>query len=184
MINTNGLEFLRGDDLAAGLAARRQGLQLFLQLDGLDAASHVALRGSDLLARKQAVIETIVRHDLPTNLACTIVRGVNEDQVGELLKLGLNTPQIRGITFQPATWSGRFEHAMDPLERVTLADVIRLLAQQSGGLLDRRRLSPAALLASQLLQLHVSSRGAGRASRWRSVESPGTKITWSDSRIV
>ena len=142
MINTNGLEFLRGDDLAAGLAARRQGLQLFLQLDGLDAASHVALRGSDLLARKQAVIETIVRHDLPTNLACTIVRGVNEGQVGELLKLGLNTPQIRGITFQPATWSGRFEHAMDPLERVTLADVIRLLAQQSGGFLTEDDFHP------------------------------------------
>ena len=60
---------------------------------------------------------------------------MNEGQLGELLELGLNTPQIGGITYQPATWSGRFQRAIDPLERVTLADVIRLLAAQSGGLL-------------------------------------------------
>lgn len=142
MLNTNGLELLRGDGLAAALAARRRGLQLFLQLDGLDAESHLALRGADLLARKRAVLEVLVRHDLPTNLACTIVRGVNEQQVGELLTLGMNTPQIRGITYQPATWSGRFEQAIDPLDRITLADVIRLLAQQSGGLLTEADFRP------------------------------------------
>ncbi len=142
MINTNGLELLRGNGLAAALAARRKGLQLFLQLDGLDAESHLALRGADLLARKRAVLEVLVRHDLPTNLACTIVRGVNEQQVGELLTLGMNTPQIRGITYQPATWSGRFEQAIDPLDRITLADVIRLLTQQSGGLLTEADFHP------------------------------------------
>jgi hypothetical protein len=135
VINTNGLALADNDALAAELAARRPGLQLFLQFDGLDAESHLALRGVDLLARKRAVLETIVRHDLPTNLACTVVKGVNEDQLGELLAFSLATSQIRGITYQPATWSGRYQRDIDPNDRVTLADVIRLLSEQSGGLL-------------------------------------------------
>ena len=135
VINTNGLELLRNDGLAAELAARRPGLHLFLQFDGLDAESHIALRGADLLARKRALLDVIVRHDLPTNLACTVVKGVNEGQLGDLFALGVKTPQIRGITYQPATWSGRFRRETDPMDRVTLADVIRLLAEQTGGVL-------------------------------------------------
>ncbi len=142
VINTNGLELAGRDGLAAELAARRPRLELSLQLDGLDAASHLALRGVDLSARKRAVLDAIVRHDLPTNLACTVVRGVNEGQLGALLALGLETRQIRGITYQPATWSGRFQPAIDPMDRVTMADVIRLLAQQSGGLLGEDDFRP------------------------------------------
>jgi uncharacterized radical SAM superfamily Fe-S cluster-containing enzyme/prolipoprotein diacylglyceryltransferase len=142
VINTNGLELIRSDGLAAQLAARRPRLQLFLQLDGLDAESHIALRGADLLARKRAVLDEVVRHDLITNLACTVVKGVNEGQLGDLLDLGLKTPQIRGITYQPATWSGRYNREINPMDRVTLADVIRLLAQQSGGLLTEDDFRP------------------------------------------
>jgi hypothetical protein len=135
MINTNGLELVRHDGLAAQLAARRPGLELFLQFDGLDAKSHIALRGADLLASKRAVLDEIARHDLPTSLACTVVKGVNEGQVGDLFRLGGKMRQIRGITYQPATFSGRFQPKIDPMERVTMADVIRLLVEQSDGLL-------------------------------------------------
>jgi uncharacterized radical SAM superfamily Fe-S cluster-containing enzyme/prolipoprotein diacylglyceryltransferase len=142
VINTNGLELAGNDALAAELASRRPGLQLSLQLDGLDAESHVALRGADLLARKRAVLDAIVRHDLPTNLACTVVKGVNEDQLGDLLEFSLRTPQIRGITYQPATWSGRFQRDFDPTDRATMAGVIRRLALQSGGLLTEDDFRP------------------------------------------
>jgi uncharacterized radical SAM superfamily Fe-S cluster-containing enzyme len=134
MINTNGLELAARPALARELARRRPRLELCLQLDGLSTASHVALRGADLLEQKRAVIDAVVEHNLPTTLVCTLVKGVNEEQVGPLLRLGLTTRQIRGITFQPATWSGRFDPKSDPLDRMTLADVVRLVVEQSGGL--------------------------------------------------
>ena len=136
MINTNGLQLLQDDTLVAELARRKPGVELYLQLDGLDVQSHLALRGADLLGRKQAVLRRVVEHDLPTTLVCTVVQGVNEDQLGRLLQFGLQTPQVRGIVYQPATFSGRFGRPADPLQRVTLADVVRLVAQQSEGLLD------------------------------------------------
>jgi uncharacterized radical SAM superfamily Fe-S cluster-containing enzyme len=134
MINTNGLELLHQENLAAKLAARKPHLELYLQLDGLDAESHRTLRGADLLAQKRAVIEKIIDHDLATTLVCTLANGVNEDQVGPLLQLALQTPQLRGITFQPATWAGRFDPTCDPMNRITLADVVDLIARQSNGM--------------------------------------------------
>ena len=73
------------------------------------------------------------------------------------------TPQIRGITYQPATWSGRFQPAIDPMDRVTMADVIRLLGPAERRAARRRRLPPAALLEPQLLQLHLPG-AAGQAA--------------------
>jgi uncharacterized radical SAM superfamily Fe-S cluster-containing enzyme/prolipoprotein diacylglyceryltransferase len=134
MINTNGLELLCRKNLAADLAAQRPHLELYLQLDGLDTESHRMLRGLDLLARKQEIIEKIVANDLPTTLVCTLVKGVNENQVGPLVSLALRTPQLRGITFQPATWAGRFDRSFDPMSRITLADVVDLIVRQSGGI--------------------------------------------------
>jgi uncharacterized radical SAM superfamily Fe-S cluster-containing enzyme/prolipoprotein diacylglyceryltransferase len=133
MINTNGLELLRDERLAAELAARRPKLELYLQLDGLDSGSQRALRGADLVEQKRAIIARVVAEDLPATFVATIAKGVNEGQVGELLRLGLRTPQIRGITFQPATWAGRYAPKRDPLDRVTLADVIDLIVEQGEG---------------------------------------------------
>jgi uncharacterized radical SAM superfamily Fe-S cluster-containing enzyme len=70
------------------------------------------------------------------------VRGVNEEQVGPLLRLGLATPSLRGITFQPATFAGRFALDADPLRRLTLADVVRLAVEQSDGLLAEDDFKP------------------------------------------
>jgi uncharacterized radical SAM superfamily Fe-S cluster-containing enzyme len=142
MINTNGRRLARDADLAAELARRKPRLELNLQFDGLDAQSHVALRGGELLAEKQAALARAIEYELPTTLVSTIVQGVNETELGPLLKLGLETPMIRGITFQPATWSGRYGPAIDPMQRTTLTDVIRGLVGQSGGLLAEDDFKP------------------------------------------
>ena len=136
MINTNGLELVRNEGLATELARRRHRLEIAIQMDGLDPQSHRALRGRDLLAEKHLALEKLVEHDLRTTLVATVVRGVNEAQLGDLVRLGLGIRQVRGVTFQPATFSGRFALGRDPLDRLTLADVVRLVAAQSGGLLE------------------------------------------------
>ena len=100
------------------------------------------LRGADLLAEKESVLQVIREFDLPTTLVCTVVRDVNETQFGPLLRRGIEMPQVRGITYQPATWSGRFDAAQDPLDRLTLADVIRLIVEQSDGLLAEGDFQP------------------------------------------
>ncbi len=164
MINTNGLELLRRESLAAELAAAKAATwNCTCNSTAWTRKATGALRGADLLAQKQAVIEKIVDHDLPTTLVCTLAKGVNEDQVGPLVRLALAAPQLRGITFQPATWAGRFDRSCDPMNRITLADVVRPDRRAERGHVAGRRLQAAAVLQPQLLQLHVCGRGGPMA---------------------
>ncbi len=94
------------------------------------------------MAEKHAALARVTEHELPTTLVCTVVQGVNDSELGPLVRLGLQSPIIRGITFQPATWVGRFQPEIDPMQRTTLADVVRLLVQQSGGLLAAEDFNP------------------------------------------
>jgi 7,8-dihydro-6-hydroxymethylpterin dimethyltransferase len=141
-INTNGLELLTNEKLAAELALRKPKLEINFQIDGFDAAAHAALRGEDLVERKRAALEKIVAAEIPFTLVCTVARRINEEQLGDLLRFGMERPLCRGITFQAAVCCGRFEPQFDPLDRVTLADVVRLLTRQSGGLLGTSDFKP------------------------------------------
>jgi uncharacterized radical SAM superfamily Fe-S cluster-containing enzyme len=141
-INTNGLELVHNDSLAAELARRKSKLEINFQIDGLDAAANLALRGEDLVERKRAALAKIAALGIPCTLVCTVTRGINENQVGDLVRFGLAMPLCRGITFQTATHCGRFEPDFDPLDRVTMADVVRLLIEQSAGLLRTSDFKP------------------------------------------
>jgi uncharacterized radical SAM superfamily Fe-S cluster-containing enzyme len=134
MVNTNGITLGQDAELAAALARHKSRFEIYLQMDGLDAKAHTALRGEELLDEKRAALARIAEHDIPTTLVCTVVHGVNDGELGGLLRLGLGVPQIRGVSFQPATYSGRFTLEANPTVRATLADVLAGLESQSEGL--------------------------------------------------
>ena len=71
--------------------------------------------------------------DLDVVLVPAIEKGFNHDEIGSIVKFGLEHPAVRGIAFQPVTHSGRFA-PFDPLDRETLADVIHGIAEQTDGI--------------------------------------------------
>jgi len=60
----------------------------------------------------------------------TLSRGVNEDQVGAVVRQGLAHKNIKVIALQPATYSGRYDLDPDPLSRLTLSDVLKAITTQ------------------------------------------------------
>jgi 7,8-dihydro-6-hydroxymethylpterin dimethyltransferase len=62
-------------------------------------------------------------------LAAAIERGVNEHEVGAILRFGVEHAAVRSVVFQPVTHAGRHRE-FDPLHRRTNADVIELVAAQ------------------------------------------------------
>lgn len=142
MINTNGLALLGDNCLVEELQERCPRLEIALQFDGLDPTSNLTLRGADLLARKRMVVDRLQQARIPTTLVCTVGQGINEQQLGPLLRYAMERDIVRGITFQPATWTGRYACARDPLQRVTLADVVQLIERQTSGLLKASDFEP------------------------------------------
>ncbi len=114
MVNTNGLRFARDAAWAERLAELRP--IIFLQFDGLEDQTYVTLRGEPLLATKLAALDRLAELGLNTVLVAAIERGVNEHEVGALVRFGLEHPAVRGVQFQPVTHTGR-HMPFDPLDR-------------------------------------------------------------------
>ena len=130
MVNTNGLRIAREPDFAARLAAYQPGFEVYLQLDSLRAADLRRLRGKDLSTTRLEALDRLEAADVSTTLVATLVRGVNDDQVGALIELALRYRCVRGITFQPVQLAGRHD-AIGAADRLTLSEVRRAVATQS-----------------------------------------------------
>ncbi len=130
-LNTNGLRLAREPDYAARLAAA--GLDIvFLQFDGTRGDIYETLRGAPLLAQKEKAIEVCGALRLGVTLVPTVVRGVNDDDLGALVKLAVSlAPAVRGIHFQPVSYFGRYPAMPDGEARYTLDALMRDIADQT-----------------------------------------------------
>ncbi len=139
-INTNGLNISRDPGLAAALKeAGASGI--YLQFDGLTPGTYRQIRGADLLEDKLRVVERCREAGLQAVLAMTVIKGINEGEIGSVLQFALeNIDVVAGLAIQPAFFSGRFE--VEAPDRLSMGDVIFLLAEQSGDLIEPYDLWP------------------------------------------
>jgi len=141
-LNTNGLR-LASDK---GYVRRLQtaGLSsVFLQFDGVDDEIYRSLRGRALLNQKLKAVKNCRETALGIVLVPTLVRGVNTDSIGAMVRQALQlAPTVRGIHFQPISYFGRFLRQSNDEGRFTLPELMRCLEEQTGGLVKVGDFSP------------------------------------------
>jgi 7,8-dihydro-6-hydroxymethylpterin dimethyltransferase len=133
MINTNGVRIAKDEDFVRSLSTFKGNFEVYLQFDGFRQSTHEIIRGMDLREVKEKAIANLTKYEIPINLTATIQRGVNEDEIGEIVKFGVAQKMVRGITFQPITNVGRHGD-FNPLDRTTVPDVIRAIDEQTNGM--------------------------------------------------
>jgi uncharacterized radical SAM superfamily Fe-S cluster-containing enzyme len=131
MINTNGLRIAQEPDFVARLAEHKRGLEVYLQFDSLRREALMDLRGADLRRVRQQALENLERHNLSTTLVVTVKRGVNDDEIGEIVRHALEWRCVRGITFQPVQDVGRNE-GFDKSRRIVLSEIRQRIVDDSG----------------------------------------------------
>ena len=134
MINTNGIRLAHDLSFVEKLAESKHRLEIYFQFDGFRDEIYKNLRGESLLDIKLRALENLGRHGIRTILVTTLQTDVNDDQVGEIVRFGIARPWITGVSFQPATYSGRFVLPETLERRITFPDVIRAIAEQTDGL--------------------------------------------------
>jgi uncharacterized radical SAM superfamily Fe-S cluster-containing enzyme len=134
MINTNGLRLAHDSELLEHLERQRKRIEVYLQFDGFSERSSQVLRGESLVDTKLRAIERLGEHKINTILVTTLQTGVNENEIGAIVKFGLDRPWITGVSFQPATYSGRHVLPETLERRLTFPDVVRAISEQSGGM--------------------------------------------------
>jgi hypothetical protein len=127
VLNTNGIRLARDRGFAARLA--ELGTAIYLQFDGLREQTHLALRGRDLREVKERALDRCAEAGLSVTLVAAVERGVNEDELGDILRYGFARPGVRSVVFQPVTHAGRHIE-FDPRERMTNPDVIHAIVEQ------------------------------------------------------
>ncbi len=131
MLNTNGLRLALDPDFVQDLACYSP--TIYLQFDGLTASTYQTLRGRDLREIKQRALDHLAEAGMNVILVATVVRGVNEDEIGDIVRFALKHPAVRGVSYQPVSFTGRCSGA-DPLDRSTVTDVLHRLEGQTDGL--------------------------------------------------
>jgi 7,8-dihydro-6-hydroxymethylpterin dimethyltransferase len=141
-INTNGIRIAQ--DKAFVKKARDLGLEFTLWIDGFRESTHILLRGMDTRLLKQQALAHLGEYDVNTNILCVVARGVNEDEVGAVLDLGMSLPFVRGVTYHTLVYTGKGgkHFPRDSRTVVTTPDIMRLLDEQTGGRIGMRDFSP------------------------------------------
>jgi 7,8-dihydro-6-hydroxymethylpterin dimethyltransferase len=130
LLNTNGLRLAADDDLLAFLAAHRDRMEVYLQFDGFELATHRHHRGADLREVKRRAVARLSGAEVFTTLTMTVALGVNDHEIGAVVRYGLETPFVGGVSIQPVFGSGRGQ-GIDPLDRLTHTGVLRRLGPQT-----------------------------------------------------
>lgn len=133
-LNTNGLVIASRPGYLEEL--RDAGVTgLFLSFDGLTGDVYEITCGRDILDVKLKTVERCREAGVQVVLCMTILAGVNDDQIGDVLRYAMeNSDVVAGIALQPAFTSGRFDARQ--ATGMTAGDTIFKLCEQSQGLID------------------------------------------------
>ncbi|MGI6721373.1 MAG: radical SAM protein [Anaerovoracaceae bacterium] len=133
-LNTNGRRLAEEPGYAEKL--KQAGVSVaFMQFDGVTDDVYLKLRSEPLLEIKKKAIDNCRRAGLAVTLVPTVVRGVNLDQVGDMVRFLLdNVDVVKGIHFQPVSFFGRHPGGDAETEgRVTMFDVLHAIEEQTEG---------------------------------------------------
>ena len=135
MVNTNGIRIAKEDGFAERLKTYDPGLEVYLQFDSFRLEAVQLLRAADTRKVHKRALEKLNDLNIGTTLVVTIRRGVNDDELGEIIEFARTQPCVRGVTFQPVQAAGRLDKYQDGYnverDRITLTEVRRRILEQT-----------------------------------------------------
>src|ERR1700731_1763619 len=132
---TNGIEFAKSLEFAQ--QAADAGMRYaYLQFDGIGNAANAHRMVGNLFDVKLKAIENLHKAGVEIVPVVTIVNGINNEQVGRIIKFALDNPRTIGfLSFQPVSFTGRDEAVTDDrraAQRYTLSHLAHDVKDQTG----------------------------------------------------
>ena len=132
MLNTNGIRIASDPDFVAALAEMKRAFEVYLQFDALSKDALQTIRGADLRRVRERALEALERAGISTTLVCVIRKGVNDGEIGDVLRYAQGWSCVRGVTFQPVQDAGRNEGYYPAANRIVLSEIRRAIIDQWG----------------------------------------------------
>lgn len=137
MLNTNGVRLASDPGLVRRItrAGSSEGgdIILYMSFDGVSAKTN-----PKNFWEVPAVIENCREAGLQLVLVPTVIRGVNDHEIGDIVRFAAaNMDVVRGVNFQPVSLVGRMPREEREAKRITIPGVIKALERQLGKILTR-----------------------------------------------
>lgn len=131
-MNTNGIRLAQEAGYSRKL--KKAGLNtVFLQFDGVTDDVYQTLRGRSMMELKEKAVLNCSEAELGIALVPVIAPGVNDMQVGDILKFAMDhMPFVRGVHFQPISYFGRCSQQR-PQAPITIPKMLKLIEEQTDG---------------------------------------------------
>jgi uncharacterized radical SAM superfamily Fe-S cluster-containing enzyme len=148
---TNGIRFAQDAEFAR--QAGEAGLRIaYLQFDGVGEEANAHRKVPNLFETKLRAIENLYQAGIDVVLVVTVVRTVNDDQVGRIIKFAVeNADKLSFVSFQPVSFTGRDENIDEERrrrQRYTLSHLVNDVHQQTGMLEPLRDWFPLSAVAT------------------------------------
>ncbi|MFC1851416.1 radical SAM protein [candidate division CSSED10-310 bacterium] len=149
---TNGRRIARDPDFARRIAA--ENLYVVLQWDGFNDDIYLNLRGQGLLSEKKQALEHLHQNGLRIGLCPTIVKDINDQELGQLYQKFITDPAIGTLDIATMAYVGKaksFAQGRD--NRITGQDVLGLLESQTAGQIRASDFSAVSFSHPECLQI-------------------------------
>jgi len=129
MLNTNGIKIAEEEDFVKALKSLGGGFEVYLQFDSLNPEVLKDIRARDMSSIRLQALEHLEKYNISTTLVVVVKKGVNEQEIPEIIRFSRTYKCVRGIVFQPVEEAGRIE-AKDDF-RITLSEIRQIIIDDS-----------------------------------------------------
>ena len=122
MLNTNWIKIAEDEEFVKQLQGVWDSFEIYLQFDSLKSDALNKLRNRDMLEIRKKALENLEKYNISTTLVCVVQKGINEEEIPELIEFASKQKVVRWIAFQPISDVWRNESKADDF-RITLSEV-------------------------------------------------------------
>jgi uncharacterized radical SAM superfamily Fe-S cluster-containing enzyme len=150
LLATNGIKMSQDPELVKNL--KKAGLNIvYLQFDGVTEAPYEKLRNVKLLSQKMRLVKLCREHDIEVILVPTLQGGINDNEVGDMIKFAAeNVDIIRGIVFQPMSFTGRTAEYVSRQNRIDNSLLAQKIEEQTNGMIKEEDMFPVSVMVPPL----------------------------------
>lgn len=150
LLATNGIKMSKDPELVKNL--KKVGLNIvYLQFDGLTDAPYQKLRNAKLLPNKLRLVELCREQDIEIILVPTLQGEINDNEVGDMIRFAAkNVDIIRGIVFQPMSFTGRTAEYVSRKNRIDNSLLAQRIQEQTKGMISEKDLFPVSVMVPPL----------------------------------
>lgn len=130
-MNSNGLRLAEDEEFCQALA--ELGVYVVLSFDTFKTERALRIHGRDVTVQKQKALANLQRFGIGTTLLNVMIRGLNDDEIGNIIELAKTHSVVRSVTVQTMTFTGNGGRDFRPRETMPLDGAARAIERGTKG---------------------------------------------------